>query len=168
MTPLDAAISYARTGRRIFPARNKNSPRVSWPELATTDEKQIRQWWERWPCDLVCSPTGEIDVVLDVDPPAGIDALEELGWPFWFCTPTCVTPRGLHAHFAVPHGNIIRTTTGTKGRGIGIDLDWRGAGGFTVLPSPGSGYYWDPGLNLENTPLIAVPSELLPRDPVLN
>jgi hypothetical protein len=164
-TALATALDYARRGRRVFPCRDKSTPRVKWREAATTHEQTIVGWWSRWPCDVIGTPTGENDVVLDADPPAGLDVLAELGWPFWFETPTVHTPRGgLHAHLAIPVGNI-RNTTGGNGRGIGINLDWRGLGGYVILPSPGSDYTWDPHLG-PDLPLSEVPAELLPREPV--
>jgi hypothetical protein len=159
-----AALEYAAGDRRIFPCRDKNNPRVRWREEATTDEALIREWFgSRWPHDLIGSPTGEKDLVLDVDP-GGLDTLEELGFPFWFETPTAHSPRGgLHAHFKVPPGNITNTQ-GKRGRGIGVNLDWRGLGGYIVLPSPGSPYRWDPVYG-RDFPLAPVPEALLPRSP---
>jgi hypothetical protein len=156
MSALESALAYASTGRRVFPARDKNTPLVRWRESATTDQPAIANWWLRWPHALIGTPCGKVDVVLDVDPPAGIDTLEEKGWPLWFITPTVMTPRGgLHAHFQVPSPNI-RNTAGKRGRGVGVNLDCRGLGGYVVLPSPGSGYSWDPHLG-PDVPLAEVP-----------
>jgi hypothetical protein len=164
-TNLVAALDYAARGRQVFPCRSKNNPRVPWRKAATTDAHQINEWWRRRPQDLIGTPTGENDVVLDIDPPAGLDTLEELGFPFWFETPTAHTPRGgLHAHFAIPIENI-RNTAGQKGRGIGCNLDWRGLGGYVVLPSPGTGYWWDPIYRMD-FPLAEVPDALLPSEPL--
>lgn len=55
---------------------------------------------------------------------------------------------GLHLHFE-PGDHGIRNTAGANGRGIGPGLDWRGDGGFVILPSPGSGYFWDPCYGIE-------------------
>jgi hypothetical protein len=165
VSALDAALDYAARGYRVFPCRDKNTPLVKWHEAASCDLIRIVAWWDKWPAALIGTPTGEVDVVLDCDPPSGIDTLDELGWPFWFSTPTSHTPRGgLHAHFAIPPGNI-RNTAGQRGRGIGINLDWRGEGGYVVMPSPGSGYTWDEHLSL-NQPLAEVPPELLPRETI--
>jgi hypothetical protein len=158
-----AALEYTAGGRRVFPCRDKNTPRVRWRDQATTDEALIREWFgRRWPRDLIGTPTGEVDVVLDVDPPAGLETLAELGFPLWLETSTAHTPRGgLHGHFEIPPGNI-RNTTGKKGRGIGVNVDWRGLGGYVVLPTPGSGYSWDPVYGRDFS-LAPVPEALLPR-----
>ena len=104
-------------------------------------------------------------VVLDCDPPAGLDTLETLGFPLWFSTPTARTPRGgLHAHFKIPPGNI-RNTAGKRGCGIGVNLDWRGLGGYVILPAPIGGYSWDPTYGAD-WPLADVPPELLPHSRV--
>jgi hypothetical protein len=34
-----------------------------------------------------------------------------------------------------------------------------------IVPSPGSGYHWDPHWNLDTAPLAAVPVTLLPQEP---
>jgi hypothetical protein len=165
MSALDIALEYAAAGHRVFPCKDKNTPLVKWRDAATTDSVTIFGWWSKWPRALIGTPTGEQFVVLDVDPPAGIDTLEKLGFPFWFSTRTSHTPRGgRHAHFLVPEPNI-RNTVGGKGRGIGPNLDWRGEAGFVLLPGAG-GYRWDPHLG-PDTPLLEVPPELLLREPVV-
>jgi putative DNA primase/helicase len=164
MTPLDAALSYAARGWRVFPAMRKDRPLVKWMAEATTDEAQIRAWWKRWDRALIGLPTGEAFCVLDVDvkaSPTGFDTLEELGVP-WARTPTVITPSGgAHAYFAVPYPPI-RNTNGGRGRGIGPQLDWRGLGGYVIAPSPNSGYRWDDTLDIDTT-LAEVPVELMPR-----
>jgi hypothetical protein len=166
MSALEAALAHAARSNRVFPCKDKNTPRVKWRESVTTDPVTIFGWWTKSPQALIGTPTGEHFVALDVDPPAGFETLEALGWPLWFETRSLHTPRGgVHAHFKIPEGNI-RNTAGKKGRGIGVNLDWRGLGGYVLLPSPGSGYSWDPHLGPE-VPLAEVPAELLPREPVV-
>jgi hypothetical protein len=41
--------------------------------------------------------------------------------------------------------------------GLGPGLDVRGVGGYVVVPSPGSGYDWDPIWNLNSVPLAPAP-----------
>jgi len=166
MTPLSNALDYAARGWRVFPALRKDQPLVKrWPEIATTDEATIRAWWKRWPRALIGLPTGEAFVVLDVDvktSPTGFDTLEDFGFPLGFETPTVHTPSGgVHAYFRTP-SPLIRNTNGSRGRGIGPQLDWRGIGGYVIAPSAHTGYSWDPHLGI-NTPMLEVPPELLPR-----
>ena len=168
MSPLDQALAYAARGWPLFPRHGKNRPLVKWRREATTDASTIRQWWRRWPTSEVTLVTGIKFVVLDIDVkgsgPNGFDTLAELGFTLWFETPTVHTPSGgLHAYFRPPD-KPLRNTVGDAGRGIGIQLDWRGVGGCVPGPWPGSAYTWDPHLGID-TPLAAVPAELLPREP---
>ena len=73
---------------------------------------------------------------------------------------------GLHLYFKPPDHVEIRNTEGAEGRGIGSGLDWRGEGGYVIVPSPGSGYQWDPVYDLDAFEPIAVPPELFPREPI--
>jgi putative DNA primase/helicase len=135
---------------------------------ATIESARIEAWWRRWPTALIGGAAGHWSVVLDIDvkrPDAsGFDTLCELGFGVLPETPMVHTPSGgLHLHFA-PRA-ALRSTVGAAGAGIGPGLDWRGAGGYTILPSPGSGYSWDPVLNLETTRLAPVPEALSPREP---
>jgi Bifunctional DNA primase/polymerase, N-terminal len=165
---LEAALAYAAASWPVFPCNTKKLPLIKrWPDLASTDPDQIKRWWKQFPGAWVGTPTGRSFVVLDVDTKnsaSGFDTLAELGFPFWFGTPTVHTRSGgAHAYFAAP-AEPFRNTAGNKGRGIGDGLDWRGLGGLVILPSEGSGYEWDPHLGID-TPLAAVPPELLPKAP---
>lgn len=138
---------------------------------ATTDPSVIAGWRRCWPTALWGVPTGAAigAVVLDVDvkrPEAnGFDTLDDLGFGVLPDTPMVHTSSGgLHLYFALP-AEPIRNTQGSRGRGIGPGLDWRGAGGYVIVPSTGSGYSWDPHQNLETVSLAEVPAALLPREP---
>lgn len=175
--PKNTALEYAENyGWPIFPckwqagAEFKRPLIKDWDEVATVDPAQVARWWARWPRALVGMPTGlpATFVVLDVDvkdPRAyGFDTLDELG--FAILPPTRMvhtSSGGLHLHFD-PGGRGIRNTAGKKGRGIGPGLDWRGTGGYVILPSDGSGYWWDPHYGID-APRAVVPSELLPAEP---
>jgi putative DNA primase/helicase len=173
MTPLDAALIYGRRGWPVFPC-------APWPSKepftkhgfyeASCDELVIAQWWHRWPNALIAVRTGTAAgfVVLDVDvkndAANGFDTLATLGFVILPDTRIMHTPSGgVHLHFD-PGDHQIGVTQGAKGRGIGLGLDWRGNGGFAFLPSPGSGYAWDPHYGI-NAPLAPVPAALLPREP---
>ena len=48
---------------------------------------------------------------------------------------------------------------------LGPGLDVRGIGGYVIVPSPGSGYEWDPVCNLDTTGLAPAPEWLWPPRP---
>jgi Bifunctional DNA primase/polymerase, N-terminal len=166
MTPAAAARLYVERSFRIFPCHATGPWRKS-PltrnglKDASNDADKIEAWWRHWPNALIGYATGYQSVVLDIDvknPRAnGFDTLSELGFAILPDTPMAHTSSGgLHLHFAVPTPPI-GNTCGHRGRGIGDGLDWRGIGGYVILPSPGSGYRWDPAKNFKTTPLAAVP-----------
>lgn len=167
---LEQALAYATAGIPVLPCTRRKIPLIeSWPQAATCEPAIIRDWWHRWPLALIGMPTGPRSGrnVLDIDvkdPCAyGFDTLAELGFAILPVTAMSHTASGgLHLHFRadVP----IRNTAGKRGRGIGPGLDWRGDGGYVVLPSEGSGYWWDPVCGPE-TALASIPVELLPREP---
>jgi hypothetical protein len=154
----EAALDYAATrGWPVFPvsADGKKRPLIKdWGNAASLDPGQIERWWKRWPQALVGVPCGRRTgfVVLDIyvkDPRAyGFDTLGDLGLAILPETPMAHTRSGgLHLYFAC-HATIeIRNSIGRGGFGPGVDV--RGNGGFVVLPSPGSRYWWDPHLNFD-------------------
>ena len=82
ITIIDAALDYARIGWRVFPCHptghqpmdgSKDKHGNSGFYLGTTDEKQIRIWWARWPEAAIGLRTGEISGVfaVDIDPRNG-------------------------------------------------------------------------------------------------
>src|SRR5262245_9841604 len=72
---LRAALFYAKNlGWPVFPVKpkSKKPPLTSNGCLdATTDEKQIREWWKKWPEANVAVRTGIEFWALDVDPKHG-------------------------------------------------------------------------------------------------
>jgi putative DNA primase/helicase len=175
MSPLDAALRYARTGWPVFPCR-PIEPGWKRPLTyhafydASTELATIRAWWWRWPDALIGVRTGiaigavVLDIDVKFDDANGYDALEALGVAILPETPMVVTATGgLHLYFSAP-AKVLRNTGGARGRGIGPGLDWRGEGGYVIAPSPRSGYEWDPHWNLDTVPLGEVPLALLPRE----
>jgi hypothetical protein len=163
---LDAALGYAAEDWPIFPCRPwpSKAPLVGGGfHAATTDPVIIERWWRRWPNAIIGSPTGIRSVALDVDPRhGGIETLAALGFAALPETLTAKTAGGgFHLHFAPPDPPI-RNTTGADGRrGVGAGLDWRGLGGYVILPSPGSGYSWV--AETRGLPPAPVPAALMPR-----
>jgi hypothetical protein len=174
---LDAALGYAARGWPRFPCqwqglRRKHPLTVHGHLDASTDPAVITAWWRRWPKALIGVSTGRASgfVVLDVDVKYadryGFDTLDALGVTFLPETPMVHTAsNGLHLYFALPDFIEIACTEGERGSGIGPGLDWRGASGYVIAPSPGSGYSWDPHWNFDTVALAPVPTALFPREP---
>lgn len=90
---LDYALAYARRGYAVFPCHPGLPDEGTMPKSkrkakrplntsdvkgkggfheATTDEAQIRAWWEKWPDALIgCPPASKGMLVVDVDPAEG-------------------------------------------------------------------------------------------------
>jgi hypothetical protein len=104
---------------------------------ATTDPKQIREWWTKFPhanIGGVMGAPGNL-LALDVDPKHGGDAsfndLIETHGTEWLDTLTHRTGSGgFHLFFQYPLDIELRNSAGKVGPG----LDTRGEGGYVVLP----------------------------------
>jgi bifunctional DNA primase/polymerase-like protein len=143
----EIALQYAARGFCVFPC----NPRTKGPLTengfydATTNAEQIREWWARWPDALIGFWPGPSDLaVLDVDVKHGKDGIGNFirldGCPILPPVPTVRTPSdGYHFHFLMPEKTTVTTTVCDPADG----LDWRGEGGYVILPSPGSGYRWE-------------------------
>ena len=120
-------------------------PRISkWPEQASADEEQIKNWHESWPESNWGAATGRKSgfVALDVDGPAGDNSLAELEALHGKLpqTLTSKTGKGWHYLFAAPQGPL--------GNSVGMKpgLDVRADGGYIVIPpsahASGNSYRW--------------------------
>ena len=150
--PLVAALGYARKGWPVFPVNPGNKRPLTRFGLkdATTEAKQIRAWWERWPEAMIglrTGPAADIFVLdVDTDPGKGIDgfaslALLEREYGALPRTLRSVTPRGGSHYFFRWHVGI-KNSAGK----LGMGLDVRGDGGYVVLPPSrrvdGRSYEW--------------------------
>ena len=154
------ALSYARRGIHVFPLHSIHNgrctcgrdcrrnagkhPRVSGGfKVATTDARQIKAWWRKWPDANIGIATGAISgiLVIDIDGREGLDA-----WQILLAqnraslrTVTVKTARGWHLYFKLPSGFVIPCSTGGG-------LDVRGEGGYVVAPpsihASGHVYRW--------------------------
>jgi hypothetical protein len=143
---VQAAISYAARGWRVFPVKGK-LPLVMWQEEATTDFLTINDWWTiHYPDAGIGLVTGNGLVVLDVDAKSG--GLESFGklleeQPTGDLEGPVVRTGGggLHLYFT-SMGAELRNKTGVR---PGIDI--RGDGGYVVAPpsphSSGATYKWE-------------------------
>lgn len=158
------AVSLARKGFRVFPVYEPTvkgcsckqgescsnagkHPRVlEWQKAATTDEKQIKDWWQKWQAANIGIATGKGSnvIVLDVDANKGgnesFQALfKDLDFPE---TLTAQTGNGYHLFFETVEGFEIKNSVVKIGEG----LDIRGENGFVVaapsLHRNGKRYLW--------------------------
>jgi hypothetical protein len=143
--------------------------------MASCEPRVVEAWFKRWPAMIIGIRTGAMPMgsglcILDVDVKEGklgAETMRTLGFGTPPMTPQVVTgSRGRHLYFRCP-GNGFGNTQGKKGRGIGKDVDWRGNNGYVGAPGGLSVYYrWHSKCNLDTCPILPVPPELMPREPL--
>ncbi len=153
LTHAEAAIEYARAGFRVFPLHDAGSekgkrPRISnWPNVASSDETQIRQWWEKFPNANIGLLTGsEVGFyVLDIDPRGGGDN----------SLTTLIEQHGQLPETVIQHTGgggyhfLFRCDNPQKNRaGVLPGIDIKGENGFIVVspsvhPDTKKRYTWD-------------------------
>jgi len=133
-TLLKAALAVARNGKPVFPCKpGGKEPLTRRGHIdATTDPRKIHMWWKRWPNANIAVPTGGRSgvLVVDVDHPASLDALEAKHGKFSETRTHSTGSGGMHLIFAYPEGSGIRNSAGKLGEG----LDVRGEGGYIIVP----------------------------------
>jgi hypothetical protein len=132
---VDSALGCAGRGVPVFPLQPRSKhpfPGSHGFKDATTDTDVIRAWWSvtRAPDANIGAATGVMFDVCDVDGPDALDALcNAAGFDdssLLTTGPVAETPRGWHLYF---------TPTGSGNRaGFIPGCDWRGVGGYAVLP----------------------------------
>jgi hypothetical protein len=129
---------------------------------ATTNRAQVLAWWTRHPQANIGLATGHRFDVLDVDGPAGAQAIRALAADCGLVSsgPLVRTGGGGWHYYLAPTGlgNV---------RPQGLEhVDWRGRGGYVVAPpsrhASGHPYQWLPGRDLD-VPPGKVPAALLER-----
>jgi hypothetical protein len=156
-TPLvDFALDYARRGWHVFPcwpgdkspcvgndkdAAGKPIPKTGGLYKATTDQKQIRAWWQRWPNAMIGVRMGAASDVWALDPDAPKRETDADGRATW-------------AGLTAQHGAVYSHTHRTPGGGQHILFKWdasrpvtnkegqlrrsginvRGEGGYVIAP----------------------------------
>jgi len=152
---LPHALAHARAGRAVFPVRRDKTPltRHGYKD-ATTDEATIRAWWQQHPDAGIGTPTGNGLLVLDVDDPDALEALEAEHGPL---PPTveAITPR--------PGRHLYLRGQATNGRGsLPTGIDVRGQGGYVVVPpSPHRNGRYEWRTAPDETPIAPAPAWLL-------
>jgi hypothetical protein len=144
-TMLEAALAYLAFGWNVIPVTADKQPRLdSWEEWqgGRVTEREVREWWGRWPNSNIAVVTGAISglVVVDVDDEAGLRAIG----PYLDAGPTLVATTGgggKHFYFGHPGAavpNAVRLLPG---------VDVRADGGMAVVPPSthrsGRRYRWD-------------------------
>lgn len=138
----DAALWYASAGVAVFPLRpmdKRPHPHTSGFKDATTDESRIASWWQQWPGSNIGAPTGITFDVIDIDGEPGIRSLIEYELTFDRIgrSATC-RDGGTHI--------FIRPTGRGNGAHLFAGIDYRGKGGYVVLPpsvgANGRRYRW--------------------------
>lgn len=178
---LKAALKYAQMALPVFPLHSPRKEGCSCGNAqcknvgkhphtlhgfkdATTDEKQIRTWWKKWPKANIGIRTGKESgiVVLDEDPrhggPLSLKRLEQTHGGL----PPCPTVRtgggGRHRYLKYP-GVPVKSKTG-----IAPGVDIRGDGGYIVAPpsrhESGKQYEWSAHANLDHMEIPPLPEWL--------
>lgn len=168
MSMLEHALAFAARGWSVFPCHpGTKQPLVKSDvagegglKLATTDEAQIRAWWQRWPQAMIGLPTGAPIGAFVVDVDAGEDKatgeifeaaalqinLERAIGGRLPPTRYALTPRGgVHLYFQLPaDSSEIGNRANLLGKGSRIDI--RGDGGYVIAPpsvrKDGVAYAW--------------------------
>lgn len=98
-TFLRIALRNAARGFRVHPLRGKDAFLKDWPNIATTDEAQIRAWAEKFP-DYNVGVAGGPDVcIVDSDRVSRLKELSAEHAPEWFHTFSVTSGRPDRAHF---------------------------------------------------------------------
>jgi hypothetical protein len=143
--PLDspnstAALGLAAAGLPVFPAGPDKRPLLAgWQEKASSEERQIRKWWDSYPTALPAIVVGRAGlVVIDCDRhPGGNDGIQAFnrllsanGGSLAAVPMTKTANGGAHLFFKQPDGEPLGNGRGELPDGI----DVRGVGGFVIAP----------------------------------
>ncbi|MGH3599135.1 MAG: bifunctional DNA primase/polymerase [Pseudonocardiaceae bacterium] len=139
---VSAALWYAEQGHPVFPCQpgGKQPACAHGFHDATTDPDRIRAWWTKQPHANIGLPTGHSFDVFDFDgDPDGLWAFNEAtrDGDLPRLRGIAATPRGMHLY--VPAIGIANKV------GIYPGVDYRGAGGYVVVPpsrTPTGFYLW--------------------------
>ena len=156
-------------GRQDCPSPGKHPTLKHGLAEASIDANVVRSWWKRWPHANVAVRTGEVSglVVVDIDPPAGLDSLAALERANGALDRACVvrTGRGgAHYYFSHPAAGARIANRASSVLGPGVDV--RGDGGYVIAPpslhASGDSYIW--AAHGDPPPIPAWLVELLTRE----
>ena len=191
---LEAALDYAGRGWPVFPLHTprfgnmplakvecscgkacesigKHPRTLHGVKDATTDEAQIREWWQQWPDANIGIATGGVTgpIVLDVDNHPGRPGYETLdallntnpGVPD---TPIVNTGSGGQHYYYASSGPLIPND---RDKGLGIGLEVKSSGAYVVaapsLHASGKRYAWSESASIDEFGLAPFPTWMLER-----
>lgn len=161
---LSAALRYARRGWAVFPLDGKRPyPGTNGHSEATTDRRQIKRWWKRWPdanvgiaCDSQRGP-----IVIDIDGGNGQVLADKLKLPYTR-EASSQNPGRRHLYFSpMIDGTEIPRKIKVKYKNMKYDFDILGDGGYVVAPpsihpETGKRYVWRNQSHLEPLPVAVL------------
>lgn len=151
---MDSALRYLARGWNVIPVTKDKRPLLpSWEEYQSrmATEREVREWWGRWPTAGIAVLTGALSgvVVIDADDAEGLKSVK----PYLARkTLTVVTGRGgEHYYFRHPGEEVPCTVRFLPG------TDSRGDAGYVVVPPSlhrtGRRYRWkDPKEGIADMP----------------
>ena len=161
---LETALWYASVKKfSVIPVRRDKKPYIKWERFQKErpPEKQVKDWWEKYPEAMIGIITGKISdlAVIDIDTDEGFDEIDKI-IPRSLYTRTVNTPKGgQHLYFRCPDeiiSNNARTIPG---------CDFRAEGGYVVAPpsinADNKIYHWAEGLSLAEVDSPALPDSYI-------
>lgn len=147
---LGAALWYASQDIAVFPCQPRGKAPITGRGFydATTDSEQIQRWWKATPAANIGAPTGHRFDCIDIDGPPGYHSLglmreKNILPPYIGRSRTpgdsrAGRPPGMHY--------LIEPTGDGNTAGLQPGIDYRGRGGYIVLPPSvgpaGDRYEW--------------------------
>jgi hypothetical protein len=174
------ALALAELGFRVFPlkdhtedirvAKEPRKEMTSWQTKATSDKRQIKAWWDKYPNANIGVVPGPEYVVIDIDSykPQGRDSAIKLNPPSTLGVKTA--RGGLHLWYKHPGGGEIGNQTKeweSKYPGIEIRADK----GYVLGPGSVAGgkeYHWHPNATPDITKISSLPPVIIKLFPFKN
>jgi len=133
---LKQAIEYHRIGLSVIPLKPDKKSYVQWKkyQLEYADEKEITEWWKRWPDANTGIVTGKISGIdsIDIDSQEAYDALNDFFIPSNFISPIYRTPNHGFQIWVKHRPGLPNAADTIKNVIKGVDI--RTTGGYTVAP----------------------------------